>query len=133
MTKIRSSRCARSPIRPYRPATSRKTSFTRLQKYVEVDEPEPEVPLIGAGAGASVDSDDTEVTADRMTEEELLKGLEGLAPPGGSCRKRTPNKSRFDVHFKLMPGGPAQKPGRRFFINHVEQSLDGTVKFDVIS
>jgi DNA-directed RNA polymerase subunit omega len=52
-----------------------------LQKYVEVDEPEPEVPLIGAGAGAGVDSDDTEVTADRMTEEELLKGLEGLAPP----------------------------------------------------
>ena len=50
-----------------------------LQKYVEVDEPEPEVPLIGAGAGAGVDSDDTEVTADRMTEEELLKGLEGLA------------------------------------------------------
>jgi DNA-directed RNA polymerase subunit omega len=53
-----------------------------LQKYVEVDEPEPEsVPLIGAGAGASVDADDTEVTADRMTEEELLKGLEGLTPP----------------------------------------------------
>jgi len=52
-----------------------------LQKYVEVDEPEPEVPLIGAGEGAGVDSDDTEVTPDRMTEEELLKGLEGLAPP----------------------------------------------------
>ena len=52
-----------------------------LQKYVEVDEPEPEVPLIGAAAGSSVDSDDTEVTAERMTEEELLKGLEGLAPP----------------------------------------------------
>ena len=53
-----------------------------LQKFVEVDEPEPDtVPLIGSGAGASVDSDDTEVTADRMTEEELLKGLEGLAPP----------------------------------------------------
>jgi DNA-directed RNA polymerase subunit omega len=50
-----------------------------LQKYVEVDEPEPEVPLIGAGG---VDSDDAEVvTSDRMTEEELLKGLEGLAPP----------------------------------------------------
>jgi DNA-directed RNA polymerase subunit omega len=49
-----------------------------LQKYVEVDEPEPEVPLIGAGG---TDSDDTEVTADRMTEEELLRGLEGLAPP----------------------------------------------------
>jgi DNA-directed RNA polymerase subunit omega len=52
-----------------------------LQKYVEVDEPEPEVPLVGAAPGAGVDSDDTEVTADRMTEEELLKGLEGLAPP----------------------------------------------------
>ena len=38
------------------------------------------VPLIGA-AGGTVDADDTEVTADRMTEEELLKGLEGLAPP----------------------------------------------------
>ena len=52
-----------------------------LQKYVEVDEPEPEVPLIGAAPGASIDSDDNEVTAERMTEEELLKGLESLAPP----------------------------------------------------
>jgi len=52
-----------------------------LQKYVEVDEPEADsVPLIGA-SGASVDADDTEVSLDRMTEEELLKGLEGLAPP----------------------------------------------------
>src|SRR3569833_4499169 len=50
-----------------------------LQKYVEVDEPEPEAPLIGAGG---VDADDSEVIVpDRMTEEELLKGLEGLAPP----------------------------------------------------
>src|SRR5690606_35551414 len=46
-----------------------------LQKYVEVDEPEPEVPLIGAGGGG-VDADDTEVAPERMTEEELLKGLE---------------------------------------------------------
>ena len=52
-----------------------------LQKYVEVDEPEPDnVPLIGAPR-RGVDADDTEVTSDRMTEEELLKGLEGLAPP----------------------------------------------------
>ena len=52
-----------------------------LQKYVEVDEPEPEnVPLIG-GTGAGVDADDTEVLPERMTEEELLKGLEGLTPP----------------------------------------------------
>jgi DNA-directed RNA polymerase subunit omega len=53
-----------------------------LQKYVEVDEPEPESPpLIGGAAGATADADDTEVTSDRMTEEELLKGLEGLTPP----------------------------------------------------
>ena len=52
-----------------------------LQKYVEVDEPEPDmIPLIGA-QGASVDADDTEVLPERMTEEELLKGLEGLTPP----------------------------------------------------
>jgi DNA-directed RNA polymerase subunit omega len=52
-----------------------------LQKYVEVDEPEPEaVPMI-AGAAGNVEADDMEIMADRMTEEELLKGLEGLAPP----------------------------------------------------
>ena len=52
-----------------------------LQKYVEVDEPESEaVPLIG-GSGEGGDADDTEVVLDRMTEEELLKGLEGLTPP----------------------------------------------------
>jgi DNA-directed RNA polymerase subunit omega len=52
-----------------------------LQKYVEVDEPEPEtVPLIG-GASGNVEADDTEIAVDRMTEEELLKGLEGLSPP----------------------------------------------------
>jgi DNA-directed RNA polymerase subunit omega len=52
-----------------------------LQKYVEVDEPESEgVPLIGA-PGTGADVDDTEVTTDRMSEEELLKGLEGLTPP----------------------------------------------------
>jgi len=37
---------------------------------------EPEEPLIG---NASVDSGDTEVTSEHMTEEELLKGIEGLA------------------------------------------------------
>ena len=52
-----------------------------LQKYVEVDEPEPDgVPFIGAPR-TGVDADDTEVTTDRMSEEELLKGLEGLTPP----------------------------------------------------
>ena len=49
-----------------------------LQKYVEVDEAEPEEPLIGT-SNASVDSGDTEVTSEHMTEEELLRGIEGLA------------------------------------------------------
>jgi DNA-directed RNA polymerase subunit omega len=63
------------------PADLREELVHSLQKYVEVDEPESStVPLIG-GAGGAVDADDTEVTVDRMTEEELLKGLEGLAPP----------------------------------------------------
>lgn len=63
------------------PADLREELVHSLQKYVEVDEPEPAtVPLIGA-PGGHVDADDTEVTGDRMTEEELLKGLEGLTPP----------------------------------------------------
>src|ERR1700704_5451891 len=46
-----------------------------LQKYVEVDEPEPEnVPLLGV-TGERADADDTDVAMERMTEEELLKGL----------------------------------------------------------
>jgi DNA-directed RNA polymerase subunit omega len=52
-----------------------------LQKYVEVDEPEAETaPLIGV---QSVDStDDTSVQFDRtMTEEDLLRGLDGIVPP----------------------------------------------------
>ena len=52
-----------------------------IQKYVEVDEPEPEALPLLAGIDGSIDSDDTEIVAERMTEEELLKGLEGLAPP----------------------------------------------------
>ena len=49
-----------------------------LQKFVEVDEPEPEaLPMITASSG----EDDSEVQFDRMSEEELLKGLEGLVPP----------------------------------------------------
>ena len=48
-----------------------------LQKFVEVDEPEPEAaPLITAAA-----DDDAEMQFDRMSEEELLRGLEGLVPP----------------------------------------------------
>ncbi len=50
-----------------------------LQKYVEVDEPEAEtVALIGSDGGAD---DEVDLTFNRMSEEELLKGLEGMVPP----------------------------------------------------
>ena len=49
-----------------------------LQKYVEVDEAEPEEPLVGTSS-ASVDFGETKVTSEHTTEEELLKGIEGLA------------------------------------------------------
>ena len=51
-----------------------------LQKHVDVDEPEPEsVPMLGSVAGSG--GDDSSVEFDRMTEEDLLRGLEGLVPP----------------------------------------------------
>ncbi len=50
-----------------------------LQKYVEVDEPEPEMAVIEAEAPAP--AEDGEMTFDRMSEEDLLRGLEGLDPP----------------------------------------------------
>jgi DNA-directed RNA polymerase subunit omega len=56
-----------------------------MQKHVEVDEPEPtEVPLIQQSGDMSVVQDqaeDDQVEFERMTEEELLRGLEGLPPP----------------------------------------------------
>ena len=51
-----------------------------MQKYVEVDEPEPEaVPMIASPNSAG--GDDNEVAFDRMSEEELLRGLESMVPP----------------------------------------------------
>ena len=56
-----------------------------LQKYVEVDEPEAEtVPLLGNAAAAPGGGDDTDVQFDRMSEEDLLRGLEDLVPPAAS-------------------------------------------------
>jgi len=57
-----------------------------LQKYVEVDEPEVEsVPLIATGeaapTAATTGDDDKDVAFDRMSEEELLRGLESMVPP----------------------------------------------------
>lgn len=57
-----------------------------LQKHVEVDEPEPAAPEIvdQAAAAPAIAADAEEednVTFDRMSEEELLAGIEGLVPP----------------------------------------------------
>lgn len=58
-----------------------------LQKHVEVDEPEPDPAAVAAapaeGFSAVEDTDDQPdaVTFDRMSEEELLAGIEGLVPP----------------------------------------------------
>lgn len=57
-----------------------------LQKHVEVDEPEADGEAIADQTGNAVtatDADDAEdnVTFDRMTEEDLLAGIEGLVPP----------------------------------------------------
>src|ERR1043165_6066730 len=49
-----------------------------MQKYVEVDEPESDPGVLAAG-----DSDDN-VAFDRMSEEDLLRGLEGLVPPANN-------------------------------------------------
>ena len=53
-----------------------------MQKHVEVDEPEPtEVPLIQQSGDMSVvDDSKDEADFERMTEEELLRGLEGMPP-----------------------------------------------------
>jgi DNA-directed RNA polymerase subunit omega len=53
-----------------------------LQKHVEVDEPEAEAapPMIHTAASVDIDPG-VEAPFDRMTEEDLLRGLEGMAPP----------------------------------------------------
>lgn len=48
-----------------------------LQKYVEVDEPEP----VPTSIEADTPEEDSEITFDRMSEEELLRGLESIDPP----------------------------------------------------
>jgi DNA-directed RNA polymerase subunit omega len=57
-----------------------------MQKHVEVDEPEPtEMPLIAQSGDMSVVDDsggerEDQPEMERMTEEELLRGLEGMPP-----------------------------------------------------
>jgi DNA-directed RNA polymerase subunit omega len=53
-----------------------------LQKHVDVDEPEAAaVPMLTTMS--SNPAEDT-IEFDRMTEEDLLRGLDGLVPPVGS-------------------------------------------------
>jgi DNA-directed RNA polymerase subunit omega len=56
-----------------------------LQKHVEVDEPEAEgqelIDQADATTTAEADREEDNVTFDRMTEEDLLAGIEGLVPP----------------------------------------------------
>jgi DNA-directed RNA polymerase subunit omega len=49
-----------------------------LQKHVEVDEPESEV--VETAEAAEEEAPEA-LTFDRMSEEELLAGIEGLVPP----------------------------------------------------
>ena len=56
-----------------------------LQKHVEVDEPEADVASFIGGAAAASETEEEDqpdvMTFDRMSEEELLAGIEGLVPP----------------------------------------------------
>ena len=56
-----------------------------LQKQVEVDEPEAEVvPALTPQSETSQSDAAGDVSFDRMTEEDLLRGLEGLVPPAAT-------------------------------------------------
>jgi DNA-directed RNA polymerase subunit omega len=55
-----------------------------LQKHVEVDEPESDGNQLtdqSGAASADVDEPEENIAFDRMSEEELLAGIEGLVPP----------------------------------------------------
>jgi DNA-directed RNA polymerase subunit omega len=62
------------------PSDLREDLIHSLQKQVEVDEPEAEAAPPLAPSVASLDPG-AEAQFDRMTEEDLLRGLEGMAPP----------------------------------------------------
>jgi DNA-directed RNA polymerase subunit omega len=57
-----------------------------LQRHVEVDEPESEVvPALVSPTDSGRGEDGAgDIQFDRMTEEDLLRGLEGLVPPAES-------------------------------------------------
>ncbi len=82
------------------PADLKEDLIHSLQKHVEVDEPENEIeeemdaidyaempvasdPIIGEApiANDSANDEEPEIAFDRMSEDELLAGIEGLVPP----------------------------------------------------
>jgi len=65
------------------PADLKEDLIHSLQKHVEVDEPENDMPDVAdAPAGViAAESDDDVVSFDRMSEDDLLAGIEGLVAP----------------------------------------------------
>ena len=66
------------------PEDLREDFIHSLQKQVEVDEPETEVVPALSSAPTTQPDAATDVQFDRMTEEDLLRGLEGLVPPAAT-------------------------------------------------
>jgi len=64
------------------PGDLREDLIHALQKHVEVDEPEAEAAplMMNPNAQAQIELG-ADAQFDRMTEEDLLRGLEGLTPP----------------------------------------------------
>ena len=64
------------------PADLREDLIHSLQKHVEVDEPEAEAapPMVTPAGPGQLDAVG-DAQFDRMTEEDLLRGLDGMAPP----------------------------------------------------
>ena len=65
------------------PADLKEDLIHSLQKHVEVDEPEADMSeIVDAPSGAiAAEADDDVVSFDRMSEEDLLAGIEGLVAP----------------------------------------------------
>lgn len=61
------------------PEDLREDLIHSLQKYVEVDEPEASAAPVIEGSNTGLDDDS--VSFDTMSEDELLRGIESLAPP----------------------------------------------------
>ena len=89
------------------PGDLREDLIHALQKHVEVDEPEAEAAplMVTPNTQAQIDLGG-EVQFDRMTEEDLLRGLEGLDASAGAGRR-----GRIGV-------GSPRSPGSRLPLRH---------------